>query len=247
MPNHVTNIIRIIDLGGRSKDEISAVLLDSEGRVDFNGLIPMPECLRGESPHSGIVDRAKMALGIFKPHNNDVIANLEIHNLLKFLNQPLRDEDLEDLIKAIRAGAECGYVYWYDWACEHWGVKWNAYGQPDDGYAPDWEEVTFQTAWSHPEIIVTALSNKFPEVEFFVQYADEDTGSNCGKYLIKNGVVYDSDIAPSWADMNDQEKRQYTEFAFGITNPGEDPRSHGYDENWEYHEEIYEEYEAAQG
>ncbi len=71
----------------------------------------------------------------------------------------------------------------YEWCIANWGTKWNAYT-----LNVDWDEVTFQTAWSYPTPIFEALSKKFPEVVFEIEYADEDSGRNCGKTAWQNGV-----------------------------------------------------------
>ena len=89
-----------------------------------------------------------------------------------------------------------------------------------------------------------SISRKLPGVLFHIRYADEDLGSNCGSYDLIDGEIKNSDIASSWSSMSDQEKRKYKKFAFELINPGVDPRSEGYDENFEYSDEIYDAYEA---
>jgi hypothetical protein len=80
---------------------------------------------------------------------------------------------------------------WYGWSVTYWGTKWN-------GYSASWEELgdgrvrlIFDTAWSHPEPVVTALSEKFPDEVLEVQWADEDLGYNLGSYKIQGGEVSD--------------------------------------------------------
>lgn len=84
-----------------------------------------------------------------------------------------------------------GTVCWYEWNRKGWGTKWNAYDQEihDD-------HVQFDTAWSHPFPVIETLSQKFPEDEIRVKWADEDVGNNLGEYLIRNGeveMVWDED------------------------------------------------------
>lgn len=69
------------------------------------------------------------------------------------------------------------------WAVNNWGTKWNAYDI--ERLSP--ASVKFNTAWSHPEPVILALSKKFPDEIIQVTYADEDLGHNLGEYLIKNG------------------------------------------------------------
>lgn len=104
-------------------------------------------------------------------------------------------------------------VCWYLWNIKNWGTKWNAYDtvydpQVLDEEAPSSEEVLsqlfkltwnepellktlsmlqFSTAWSHPVPVIKALSEAHPLALLYVQYADEDLGSNCGTYFIRGG------------------------------------------------------------
>lgn len=71
----------------------------------------------------------------------------------------------------------------YEWCIKNWGTKWNAYT-----LSINWDEITFQTAWSYPTPIYEALSKKFPETIFEVEYADDDFGANCGITAWQNGV-----------------------------------------------------------
>lgn len=88
--------------------------------------------------------------------------------------------------KAMENIKKYGAPTWYEWACQNWGTKWNAYSTPDKRDRVD--TIYFQTAWSLPFPVILALSKKFPAVTIIVSYADEDIGSNLGKFSIKNGV-----------------------------------------------------------
>lgn len=77
-----------------------------------------------------------------------------------------------------------GIPNWYDWNIENWGTKWNAYNISSTD-----EYIRFDTAWSTPDKVIEALSEKFPDVEIRVKYADEDLGYNCGTYTCLNGVT----------------------------------------------------------
>lgn len=83
-----------------------------------------------------------------------------------------------------------GNTDWYSWCIDKWGTKWNAYSQ-EVGLEG---EIIFQTAWSNPYPIIEALSNKYPDAEFNLRYADEDFGQNVGEYSMKDGEVTYEDI-----------------------------------------------------
>jgi hypothetical protein len=74
---------------------------------------------------------------------------------------------------------------WYGWCVKNWGTKWNA-------YKAKWLTDTvlyFETAWSSPVDLMKKFSMRFPDVEFFFKYADEDVGVNCGEYAFQNGII----------------------------------------------------------
>ena len=81
---------------------------------------------------------------------------------------------------------KCGYDNWYDWCYTHWGTKWNS----DEVHIYD-NEINFNTAWSNPLPIIIALSEKYPDAQFNIKYADEDFGHNVGSYILKNGEELD--------------------------------------------------------
>lgn len=74
---------------------------------------------------------------------------------------------------------------WYRWSVDNWDTKWNSYScekESDNVY-------TFETAWSSVPKILMEMSLSFPEVEIIYEWADEDTGYNCGIRTYKNGLV----------------------------------------------------------
>lgn len=78
-----------------------------------------------------------------------------------------------------------GFDNWYDWRYQHWGTKWNS----DEVNICD-NEIEFNTAWCNPMPIFLKLSEMFAEVDFEIQYADEDFGYNVGKFTLRGGEMY---------------------------------------------------------
>ena len=82
---------------------------------------------------------------------------------------------------------------WYDWSIKNWGTKWNSAHtsvrkmvKTETGYVLRLE---FDTAWSTPIPVIKELAKMYPDLQFDVQFADEDIGSNCGFYSFdKNGA-----------------------------------------------------------
>ena len=80
-----------------------------------------------------------------------------------------------------------GEKNWYDWSIKHWGTKWNASESNVQG-----NTVYFETAWSCPLAVLRELGKKVGGILVF--YADEDTGSNCGGFIVKkNGDIIELD------------------------------------------------------
>lgn len=115
--------------------------------------------------------------------------------VIDFLKSDDREVDFETLVPTpdgvYQDGCDMKHPHpgytdcWYDWNVNNWGTKWNA-------YEADRQEDTlirFDTAWSHPTPIMEALSEKFPDVDLHVKYADEDTGYNLGEYWMTNGTI----------------------------------------------------------
>ena len=224
MPNDVTTVIKA------SKKVLDSIV-SSEGHVDFNLVIPSFD----DGMPNGIPLNAESLAECATKFNfdpNDLMSRFRLNAIIEFDVRDLSDENFEIAIKMLRNIREHGYAHRMDFARAEWGTKWNAYqSEIKDG------EVSFETAWSHPVPVLKAISTEFPEEEISVMYADEDTGSNCGKYTIKNGEVLSEDIAPNWSEQGDDEKSKWSEFAMKLIH-GQDIKPEDYDlnENWMYEE-----------
>lgn len=195
MPNHVTNYLTINaegDILEKIKREISSGEGDEYTPIDFNKIIPRPESL---NITSGSQTDNAIAVMLYKKSGEDkrlremlnwhwakeegitTVDELVTHLIYK----GLVDFDMAE--RAINNMKEYGHADWYSWSIDKWGTKWNAYSTDDNG-----DEIIFQTAWSCPEGVIVALSQKYPEVEFTVRYADEDFGANVGEFGIIDGV-----------------------------------------------------------
>ena len=75
---------------------------------------------------------------------------------------------------------------WYDWRIGNWGTKWNSYGYTENTTFQD-GKIKFLTAWSAPHPILQKLSEMFPDVKMEHEWADEDIGRNCGRYVYYDG------------------------------------------------------------
>ena len=118
---------------------------------------------------------------------------------------------------------------WYDWSCDHWGTKWNAY----DCEFHD-NVVEFSTAWAAPDPIYCALGKKFPKHKFEIRFADEDLGCNCGEISVEG-----DEISFTSMDCRDVDETEALRFACEVW--GETPEDLGYRlENGRY---VYHDYD----
>ena len=82
---------------------------------------------------------------------------------------------------------------WYDWRIKHWNTKWNAYGFEPPTFSGDTGTMTFRTANCSPFPVIFKLSQKYPDVEIDLRYADEDIGYNVGEITVCAGELIDDD------------------------------------------------------
>lgn len=166
MPNHVINKVSFSE----DREKILAYVKSKESDFDFNTIISMPKELEGISSPAKVLTGVKYDIAMKEYQESD---GKDV-----FKSKPITFEEEKELLKKFGASD------WYKWNIKNWGTKWNAYD-----IITEYNELEFQTAWSTPVPIFEALSKIFPNVIINVRYADEDIGSNCGSYELKNGKI----------------------------------------------------------
>lgn len=231
MPNHVTNIIE-------ADETVIKAILNDDKLVDFCKVIPrhVDLELNGADGISCVAESAAELMCKEKISDHDLTSRLQSINRLRSSALEMDGNSFEQFVMMMRNKRNHGFYHMIDYARNAWGTKWNAYSQNADDNTPN--KVKFETAWSHPFPVLEALSNAFPDQEIKVIFADEDLGSNCGTYVIKNGNIIEQDIASSRSDQTCEEKKKWVKFAFEINYPNGDPKEMGYNEFWEYDESL---------
>jgi len=204
MPNWVRNKVSFEGTSDKIKsmlDSIKSVNKNGDVNfIDFDKIIPMPESLKIESGTS-----TDTGMALVKYLNGDYselkkmlsyqwVTNDGIKTVEELFEDFKKRENFEKTIeqgkKAIFNLENYGHNDWYSWSVDKWSTKWNASETSYDGGV-----LEFETAWSTPESVMVKLSDTHPDITFIVEYADEDIGSNCGKYTLKGGdseyVEYD--------------------------------------------------------
>ena len=70
---------------------------------------------------------------------------------------------------------------WYDWRVQNWDTKWDAYDVVVTDDDPECTEIEFNTAWSPPEAICSALREQYPDVS--VSWFYDEPGCEMAGYL----------------------------------------------------------------
>ena len=70
---------------------------------------------------------------------------------------------------------------WYDWRVQNWDTKWDAYDVEVVDDDPENTEIVFNTAWSPPEAICSAIREQYPDVS--VSWFYDEPGCEIAGYL----------------------------------------------------------------
>lgn len=206
MPNWITTKIK-------APKHVIKSMLNSNGEIDFNVILPFT------GPHNewdGIsVSAEKVAEVVcgIPLDRNPLLAAMQAESRNKINVKNLSDEEFKQFIGMVENYRVCGYLHSMDFARKVWGTKWNACEQlikADEGFAK------IETAWNYPYGVLIEVSKRFPDDLIDVVFADEDIGSNCGAFVLKDGVIIKQDIAPSFKTMTDEEKKKWRDFAYGV-------------------------------
>ena len=195
MPNHITNIIKCIGDRLQVKAMMEAIM-DNEygvGSIDFNKIIPMPESLqieagsrtdKGLKAYKDFIEVYTLG-GTLKP--NLLKIPLERENVFLRQRTDIKQDEWDLGRTAFQNLQLYGAPTWYEWSIGHWGTKWNAYDFSEYGDPGENGEIFFHTAWSAPHPVIRAIAERFPDVVFVHEWADEDIGQNCGRHIYQGG------------------------------------------------------------
>ena len=181
MANHISNILTV---SAKTADEIQNFLNAIKGNnvmdkvqqvIDFNTIIPMPMDLRNTEASSYIDD----AIHYYLAKNNLVKYNRQKMDRLKKSNK-----ELGEMYKIgemyVGYEKEYGAKDWYDWSCNNWGTKWNAYSSNINIISDSSVKIYFDTAWDGVPNLIRKLIEMYPDLNFEYKFADENMGYNTG-------------------------------------------------------------------
>jgi hypothetical protein len=188
MPNWTSNRIYIEGERADIRAFLEAVKWEDE-LFDFNRIIPRPEILNHTgSGHREIDGKEVESWYIVKEAKYEPPQEQEI------VRQFTSEE--EDELKAI------GHRDWYSWSVQNWGTKWNACRVEIDDASIKYGaiEITFETAWSAPTLVLRKMVEMFPKLTFDCRWRhedespyphslDEEDGETIGAILAKAGAA----------------------------------------------------------
>ena len=70
---------------------------------------------------------------------------------------------------------------WYDWRVQNWDTKWDCYDVEVTDDDPENVEIQFNTAWSPPEAICSALREQYPDLS--ISWFYDEPGCEIAGYL----------------------------------------------------------------
>ena len=210
MPNHVSSNLVITgpsDDVRRFVSHVDRSVTNAGNALDFNGVVPLPEELKGTSSPVHIQSKTEID-NMWSEWNQKKDAGKFEDRELKYgkpFNLGITQEASDTLI------AKYGDNNWYEWAIRNWGTKWGAY---DTG---EWDvtvnendnssaRVSYNTAWSPATEFFKRASLLFPTLTFVTEYADEgelfvgETNFENGEIIMKIEPEWDSEYGISIRD-----------------------------------------------
>lgn len=264
MPNYVTTEIT-------ASKKVLDYMLDKEGDVDFNNIIPHPEAM--DYNFNGVPCNSENYASIFfkvegeedqwrrdfRIREEEKIKRRLDPYLLKYIKkvQDFTEEEFEVFFTYLSenpiASLEYGEAEFLHMVKNKYKTNYlhtmefqiDCWGTKWNAMDTEVEEdyIKFQTAWAMPKPVVFALSEKFPEELIKIKYADEDLGFNCGSFTIKNGVVIEQDIGNNKHD--EESRKKWNKFAFEFLHPDEDPEQYGFTKEYLYKDDEEDEIEDS--
>lgn len=225
MPNYVMNRVHLTGKQSRIDELMEIVRRDDGelGTMDFNKLIPMPECMK-ITAGSIETDSINAYLSALNPMNfnfswqekmparvmGSVVAKLAECSQVLHLQTNLRREEAEkmierfkydepdmDLDKFVKIGEQ--YI---DNVMKYGVTSW--YDWACRFWGSKWNEVNsdlvgenelnFETAWSRVMPIISKLAELFPDLDIAYRWADEDIGSNVGSARFSGGKLVEENL-----------------------------------------------------
>ena len=100
---------------------------------------------------------------------------------------PSRNDTPRQIERNKKLRAKYGFDNWYEWRCQHWGVKWDVKArliEHRDGHVT----YAFDTAWGPPTDWLDAVAKKYPDLKFTLKYEEPGMGFR-GCHIVKDTKI----------------------------------------------------------
>lgn len=215
MPNWCWNTIKV---DGMYRDKI----LNDEGVVDFNIVLPMPETLgqvtsgssnnrdmymylseKNSLAHSTVLKNPDIQI-LLSNKNRFCSNNEELQYCRNAVTDLIASGDLEEIKKSYEEGKllienykSYGHITWYEWRWNVWGVKWNAATTMVND-----EEICFDTPWGPP----LGWLEKLAELGVCFELYWENEEDYYGKYVSDGKTLKETETG--CIDMYDEDEEE---------------------------------------
>jgi len=187
MPNHTANNFTVTGPVADVKRFLKQAA-GSDTELSFNSLIPLPTVLKAVSSPVRIQPQEEINATWDEWYKRKDEGKLEKWELEQ--GRPMGLGITQDTYNTLMK--EYGVSNWYDWSVLNWGTKWDCYDVREWSIAVADEEMTatiyYETAWSPATQVWLTVSQQYPTLTFFHEYADEG-GGFLGDETIHNGTV----------------------------------------------------------
>ena len=164
MPNHCHNRVTIYGSGNdtdETRAQIAKLKQIFEDENIFTQIIPEPDW-----HNTPIMSKEVNRNPIYEPRGN-------VGELPQYVEDPWK--------RLVFKSSGRTDDRWYDWRLQNWDTKWDAYDVAITDDDPDQLEVEFDTAWSPPEAICSAIREQYPDLA--VSWFYDEPGYEIAGYL----------------------------------------------------------------
>lgn len=187
MPNHTANNFTVTGPVADVKRFLKNAT-GSDKELSFDSLLPLPTVLKDVTSPVRIQTQSEIDATWAEWNKRKDEGKLEKWELEEGrpMGVGITQETYDTLIK------EHGVSNWYDWSVLNWGTKWDCYDVREWNIAVADDEMTatiyYETAWSPATELWLTVSQQYPTLTFFHEFADEG-GGFLGDETIHNGTV----------------------------------------------------------
>ncbi len=164
MPNHCHNRVTFYPAGDnieKAIEDIKAIKQMFEDEECFTQIIPEPDWV-----NTPLMSKDVQEYSFSKPRG-------KVGELPQYVEDPWR--------RLVFKSTGQSDDRWYDWRVQNWDTKWDAYDVEVTDDDPDCTEIQFNTAWSPPEAICSALREQYPDVD--ISWFYDEPGCEIAGYL----------------------------------------------------------------